>query len=288
MQRALRERISTALGAAIRDVESVAGGDINDAYRVRLADGRAVFVKTNDAAPPDMFAREAEGLSWLAEAGALATPEVLAASSEGDEHAFLALEWIDRGAPSRAGDERFGRGLARLHRYGAPCFGGPRDNYIGSLPQENTPEDDWPSFYARRRLEPMLRSARERGRATAAMSRGMDRLFARLPALVGPSEPPSRLHGDLWGGNRYVAADGSQVLIDPAAYGGHREIDLAMMKLFGGFSDRVFAAYAEEWPLAPGFEERVPLYQLYPMLVHVNLFGGAYARSVERLLDAIG
>lgn len=279
------ERIRAELEAAVgpvRDARPLAGGDIHRALAVRLADGREVFVKTHPSPPPAIYAREAEGLRWLGEARALRVPEVLAVS-EG----FLALELLPPGAPAKDHDLRLGRGLAALHRFGAPCFGHAHDNFVGSLPQDNHAELDWPTFYAERRLRPQLRRAVDAGRASAAMKRSMEATLSSLPALVGPAEPPSRLHGDLWGGNAHVAPDGAPVLIDPAVYGGHREIDLAMMRLFGGFSARVFDAYEEAWPLAPGWRERVPLYQLYPLMVHVNLFGGSYARSVEEALRAL-
>ncbi|MCB9596400.1 MAG: fructosamine kinase family protein [Sandaracinaceae bacterium] len=274
--------IEAALGA-VTSQSPLTGGDINRATRVQLADGRAAFVKTHPSPPPTMYEREAEGLAWLGEAGALRVPEVLGFSPR-----FLALELILPGAPARDHDAELGRGLAALHAFGAPRFGHLRDNFIGDLPQDNGAEEDWPTFYVRRRLEPQLRRAVDAGRASSAMQRGLQSLFARITERVGPAEPPSRLHGDLWGGNAHVATDGAPVLIDPAAYGGHREMDLAMMRLFGGFSQRVFDAYAEAWPLAPGAAERVPLYQLYPLMVHVNLFGGSYVGSVERALREIG
>lgn len=280
-ERALEAALEAALGG-LAEARPIAGGDINRALCVRLRDGRRVFVKTHPSPPPAMYAREAEGLAWLGEAGALRVPAVIAVSER-----FLALEWIEPGAPARDHDERLGRGLAALHRAGAPGFGLAHDNFIGSLPQDNRAEPSWAAFYARRRLEPQLRRAVDAGRASAAMRRGMQDLLSRVDALAGPTEPPARLHGDLWGGNAHVAEDGAPVLIDPAVYGGHREIDLAMMRLFGGFSERVFDAYAEAWPLADGARERVPLYQLYPLLVHVNLFGGGYVGSAERALRAI-
>lgn len=279
MKRHVREELSRALGSAVRDVRSIGGGDINDAWRVETADGRRVFVKTNDDADPEMFLREAEGLAWLAEAKALRVPEVLAASES-----FLALELIEPGRRAPDFADRLGRGLAALHRFGAEGFGWRADNFIGSLPQDNGHEASWASFYVKRRLEPQLRMAADSGRASAEMRRGFARLFTTIESVVGPTEPPARLHGDLWGGNCHVGEDGAPVLIDPAVYGGHREMDLAMMQLFGGFSDRVFAAYDEAYPLAEGSYDRVPLHQLYPLMVHVNLFGGGYAGSVERIL----
>ena len=292
MRATVRAELGAALGASVAQVRALSGGDINDAWRVTLSDGRAVFVKTHDGAEADMFPLEAEGLAWLAEANAIRTPRVLAASAS-----YLALELIEPGRRTPDFAERLGRELAALHRFGAEPlrarearasqrFGWREDNFIASLRQDNTCEEDWPSFYARRRLEPMLRRASERGLASAAMTKGFDRLFAKIEELAGPAEPPSRLHGDLWGGNCHVGEDGAPVLIDPAVYGGHREMDLAMMQLFGGFAQRTFDAYHEAWPLAPGWRERTPPYQLYPLLVHVVLFGGSYVGAVERALDA--
>jgi fructosamine-3-kinase len=278
MQSSVRIGVERALGARVERVTALSGGDINQAFRVELSDGRAVFVKTNEAPPPDMYPAEAHGLGWLSEAKALAIPQVLAVSP-----AFLVLELLD-GRPAGGFDEALGRGLAELHRFGAPSFGLSRDNFIGRLPQTNATRSTWCDFYRDCRLAPMVRSARNAGLLPDGALRKLDALCARLEELAGPTEPPARLHGDLWGGNLHVTPDGQPCLIDPAVYGGHREIDLAMMKLFGGFSAAVFSAYHEAWPLAPGHEQRVSLYQLYPLLVHVNLFGSSYVRGVEQAL----
>jgi fructosamine-3-kinase len=271
---------SRALGSEVHDARALSGGDINEAFRVTLADGRAVFVKCNADAHPDMFPCEAEGLAWLAEPEALAVPRVLAVGP-----GFLALELYEPKGRVADFDERLGRGLAALHRAGAPSFGWKRDNFIAVLPQDNERASNWPLFYAERRLLPLARRAVESGRGSRGLVRSVEALAAKLPELLGPPEPPARLHGDLWGGNLHATTDGLPALIDPAVYGGHREIDLAMMRLFGGFSPRVFAAYQEAWPLAPGAGDRVPLYQLYPLLAHVNLFGGGYAASVQDILE---
>lgn len=268
--------VGRALGAEVRSTRALGGGDVNDAYRVSLTDGRLVFVKRNASTPPDMFEAEAHGLRWLA-AGPLRVPEVLAIGST-----FLVLELLEPATRAKGFEETLGRGLAALHRADPqPKFGLERDNYIGRLPQSNAMHDDWASFYRDERLLPQI----ERAGLDGALRRRFDALFARLPELVGPAEPPARLHGDLWGGNLHVDEHGAPCLIDPAAHAGHREVDLAMMRLFGGFGARVFAAYEEAYPLAPGAAERVPLYQLYPLLVHVNLFGGGYLAGVERALD---
>lgn len=281
----LSRAIEQALGARAQGARRLSGGDINEAFEVTLTNGARVFMKTNARAPASMFPAEAHGLEWLREAGALRIPRVLAASAGNEgEPSFLVLELLTPGRQKRDFDERLGRGLAELHRFGAPAFGLSRDNFIGSLPQRNRAHDTWADFYWAERLEPQLARAVKEGRASARLRSGLERLAARLPELVGPSEPPARLHGDLWGGNLHVDDQGAPCLIDPAAYGGHREVDLAMMRLFGGFGERVFGAYAEAYPLSPGHEERAQLYQLYPLLVHVNLFGGSYAHSVEQSL----
>lgn len=280
----LRAALQRRLGARVRVADRLGGGDINEAFEVAFEDGTRIFVKTHPNPPPDMFGAEARGLAWLDEAEAIRVPKVLAVSDE--RPAYLALELL---APARRRsdfEEELGRSLAALHVFGAPTFGLDHDNYIGRLPQSNAVAADWPSFYWQSRLEPQLRLARDRGLVDGSCHARFQGLSAILAERVGPAEPPSRLHGDLWGGNLHVDELGRPCLIDPAVYGGHREVDLAMMRLFGGFGERVFAAYEEASPLAPGAEDRVPLYQLYPLLVHVNLFGRSYVGAVERALAA--
>jgi fructosamine-3-kinase len=274
--------LGQALGSGVRSSRPVSGGDINEAHEVTLEDGRVIFAKTNGDADAAMFPAEARGLNWLREAKALRVPRVLAVSP-----AFLALDRISSGRRRPDFVEALGRGLAALHRFGAPSFGLDHDNFIGRLPQANQPAPTWAEFYRARRIEPQLRLAAEQGLASPRMLRDGERLLAAMEEKVGPPEPPARLHGDLWGGNLLVDDQGAPCLIDPAVHGGHRELDLGMMRLFGGFGARVFEAYHEALPLAPGHEERIPLYQLYFLLVHVNLFGGSYVASVERALAAV-
>jgi fructosamine-3-kinase len=231
------------------------------------------FVKTG-AVDPRQFPREAEGLAWLADAGAVRTPEVLAVDAT-----QLVLEWIEPGRPAPDHDEVLGRGLAALHRAGAPAFGAGARNWVGRLAQDNRPAPTWAGFYGTRRIEPLVRRAVDAGQLPEEAVADAAALLSRLDDVCGPPEPPARLHGDLWAGNALVGADGAPVLIDPAPYGGHREVDLAMMRLFGGFGPRVFAAYDEAHPRAAGHEDRVALYQLYPLLVHTVLFSGGYARQ---------
>ena len=275
--------VEAALGSAVVTWDAVSGGDINQAHEACLADGRRVFVKSNRDAPATMFEAEARGLVWLGQAHALRVPAVIAQGRD-----FLVLECLRPGRRKADFDDLLGRGLAALHRAGAATFGLDHDNFIGRLPQANRPLPTWADFYRERRLLPQLQLAVDGHRASAAMRRGFDQLLARLEELVGPPEPPARLHGDLWGGNAMIDEQGMPCLIDPAVYGGHREVDLAMMRLFGGFAPRVFSAYDEAFPLSPGHAVRVPLYQLYFLMVHVNLFGGSYVASVEHALARIG
>jgi fructosamine-3-kinase len=283
----LASAIGAKLGAPVDAAAPLSGGDINQAYRVRLGDGRSVFVKANPRLGPAVFQIEARGLDWLREPGALRIPRVLAVADETSSIGFLVLELLESSRPRPGFDEQLGRGLARLHEARPQGFGLDHDNFIGSLPQANGPLSTWAEFFRERRLLPQFERAVRAARLSPGVVRQLNRLFDRLEERVGPSEPPARLHGDLWGGNLHIGPEGEPCLIDPACYGGHREVDLAMMRLFGGFSERVFAAYAETSPLADGHEERVPLYQLYPLLVHVNLFGGGYVGSVERALRAL-
>jgi fructosamine-3-kinase len=272
--------LSTIVGEPVTDAQPVSGGCINDARRVTTADGRHLFVKTSTTARPGMYEAEARGLRWLAEAGA-PVPAVVAVR-EGDAPRGIALQWLEPAPPRRDRDEQLGRDLAALHRAGAGQWGLDHDNFIGDLPQPNTPLDTWAQFWAERRLRPFAAEAHEQGALTTAGRQSIERVAERVGALAGPDEAPARLHGDLWSGNAVAGPDGRTWLVDPAVYGGHREVDLAMMQLFGGFAPRTFAAYHEAFPLAGGWEERVGLWQLYPLLVHAVLFGGGYgARAAE-------
>jgi len=283
---AVRSAVTSATGARIVAARTLSGGSIAAAFEVDLSDRRPAFLKTHPSLPALAFQREAEGLAWLAETRTVRVPGVIAVSET--EPGFLLLERIETG--SRAGrdaDAAFGRALAALHRAGAATFGGPHDNFLATLPQDNTPTDQWAAFYRDRRLEPLLSLATGRGLVAPELATHMACLFESMSEHVGPAEPPARLHGDLWGGNRVVDTHGHSFLIDPAVYGGHREIDLAMMRLFGGFSACVFAAYEEAFPLAPGHQDRVPLYQLYPLLAHLVMFGRSYASQVTEAVDLV-
>jgi fructosamine-3-kinase len=283
----LRAVIARTLGAPVRAVRAVHGGDVARAYAVDLDDGRTVFAKTHPEAPPYFFTTEAAGLRWLREgaapAGPIAVPEVLAVSDDAPNH--LVLEWIDvgsaRAGSDRAGEQRLGAGLARLHAAGAACFGREDRRTTGSRGLPNDPTATWADFYATQRLLPLARLARDAGALPAVAIDGLARVAARLDDFGGADEPPARLHGDLWAGNRLVGGDGRHWLIDPASHGGHREFDLAMMRLFGGFGPGCFDAYDEVTPLAPGWDGRVPLHQIAPLVVHAIKFGGGYVQAAE-------
>jgi fructosamine-3-kinase len=276
---ALRRSLEARLGS-VGEARAVGGGSINQAARVETADG-PLFVKHGADAPPGIFAAEACGLEALAAAASeLVVPRVVAY-----DRSWLALEWLEPAPRSAEFGARLGRGLAALHRHGG-TWGWEADNFIGSLPQENAPvAGSWADFWWARRLDPQLRRARALGRLPAD-ERGWERLRDALPRLLAPAEGdgPSLLHGDLWSGNAIPTTRGP-ALVDPAVYFGHREADLAMTELFGGFGADFHSAYEEAWPLLPGYrEERRAVYQLYYLLVHVNLFGGGYlARTAEVL-----
>lgn len=276
------EAVAGAAGAPIATAEPVAGGDVNDAYAVRLRDGTHLFVKTRAGAPAAEYATEAAGLRWLAEPAALAVPEVVAVGED-----VLALRWVDDGGA--LDEEALGRGLAAVHAAGADAFGAPPPGAPEPAPLRLgpvvLPSGAWPTWgacYAEARLLPLVAAARDRGALDVAGAAAVEAVCSRIEELAGPPEPPARLHGDLWSGNVHAGADGRPWLIDPAAYGGHREVDLAMLALFGGARPRVLAAYDEVAPLADGWRDRVQLWQLFPLLVHAVLFGGGYGASAAR------
>jgi fructosamine-3-kinase len=285
----LVDAVANDLRVGITATSRLAGGDVAESYRMDLVDGRTVFAKTHRDPPAGFFTTEANGLRWLREPAVVRVPEVLVAA-DGDDGSppRLVLEWIDEGrSGSPAGEAEFGRALARLHRTGAPSFGREDRRTTGSLALPNDPCGTWVEFYAERRLGVLLRIARDRQALSTSALTKLERTIERLGAIGGPVEPPARLHGDLWAGNRLVDRSGRSWLIDPACHGGHREYDLAMMRLFGGFGAECFAGYVEEWPPADGYVARVPLHQLAPLVVHAVKFGGGYAAATERALDAV-
>ena len=278
-------RAEVLLGRPVVATTSVAGGDICTTTRLRLGDGTSAVIKTHPRAPAEFFATEAAGLRWLASAGGAQVPEVYAVAED-----CLILAWVEPGKPTVEAAERFGRALAATHAAGAPTFGAERDGYIGLAPLPNRPLESWPEFYASRRVMPYVRAAVDRGALSPDDAAVIEQAMRTIHDLAGEPEPPARIHGDLWSGNLVWGADGEVVLIDPAAHGGHRETDLAMMALFGvPHLQRILEAYHEVSPLAGGWEARVGLHQLHPLLVHTVLFGGGYgARAAAAARQLLG
>lgn len=270
----------------ITSITPVSGGDINEAYRIETPEG-VWFLKMHANAPRHLFTEERKGLEALyAASTSLRIPQVRKVG-EGDMErpAWLLLEWIEPGEPDEQTAEPLGRGLAAIHRRTASTFGWDTDNFIGLLPQLNTPSHHWPLFWRDCRLLPQYRLAEKRHLLPPGRQRRMERLLERLNEwLDTPDAVPSLLHGDLWSGNWFSDTHRRPCLVDPASYFGHREVDLAMTQLFGGFPPRFYDAYRESYPLDPGYEERRPLYQLYYLWVHLNLFGEGYGASVDRIL----
>ncbi|MGD8277282.1 MAG: fructosamine kinase family protein [Gemmatimonadota bacterium] len=288
----LRTEIEAALAAGgvarrIRNDAPVGGGCISPAARIEAEGGARFFVKWSErGAPADFFTSQADGLRALDRAAAVRVPGVEAVGER-----WLLLEWLDPGSATRDTWTSLGRQLAALHRESAPAFGAATDNYIGSLAQSNGRCETWPAFWVDRRIGRQWEQARQRGFFDEADERAFRQLCAAIPDALaaGDADGPSLLHGDLWGGNVHVMADGAAALIDPSTYHGHREVDLAMAELFGGFPREFFVAYREAWPLEPGYDSaRRDLYQLYYLLVHVNLFGSGYTGGVRRVLRPFG
>lgn len=286
MNAALLKSITQAIYAdenvAVPTVQSLSGGDINQAAKISFGK-ESFFVKWNSASVfPRMFELEANGLKTLAESGLIKIPKVVA-TSYADDNAFLILEFIESGSKPSNFWSAFGEQLANLHKQSHKLFGFEEDNYIGSLFQSNGQLRSWADFYIINRLDLQLEMAFNDGKMHQSISRLFNKLYPKLEALI-PEEQPALIHGDLWSGNYLVGPNGEPVLIDPAVYYGHREMDLGMMQLFGGFAPEMFRAYDRAFPLQPGWQERIPIHQLYPLLVHVNLFGGGYVNQVESIL----
>ncbi|MDA8354163.1 MAG: fructosamine kinase family protein [Firmicutes bacterium] len=294
LPRQLLSAVTTALSQQgvpkpIQQIHPVSGGDIGHSFRLETGFDRYFFKYRQDV-PTNFFTAERTGLELLARGStAVRSPRVIA--HEGPEQqpgtGWILMEWVDSNpSPPTVVAEILGQGLAEIHRQTAPAFGLEKDNFIGLFPQVNGWMDRWTDFYRERRLTPQLELARKRKHLPLRRERLLTYLIDHLDKwLQDPSIRPSLLHGDLWGGNWMAGPDGVPYLIDPAAYYGHREVDLAFSQLFGGFPTRFYEAYQETWPLDPGYEERKPLYQLYYLLVHLNLFGESYGPSVDRILE---
>ena len=276
--------LEAAFGKSItvRSTAFQSGGCINNALKLHTAD-RDYFIKWQTGIPGDMFQKEADGLALLANAGSLKIPEVYAYGKLDGKH-YLLMEYIEGSSPNRNYWEYFGSSLAELHLNNTNAnYGLDHDNFIGKLPQSNEAHGNWIHFFIHSRLEYQLDLAIKNRMVSSDFIDRYRQLYTLLPDLL-PTEKPALIHGDLWSGNVMVGNDGNVCLIDPAVYYGHREIELAFTQMFGGFADAFYKAYNEAYPLVPGFDERVDIYNIYPHMVHVNLFGQSYLSGVERVL----
>jgi len=271
-----------ALDSKCTKLTPISGGDFAESHKATLQDNRTVFIKTHTNPPRHFFTTEATGLTWLGNTQTVNIPTVLAVN---ESPAYLALEWIDTGSGSITTEETLGHELAALHASSVEHFGRVDHKTTGSLALPNKPLETWSEFFATQRILPLCRIARDRQSLPDTTIDKLDTLAHRLDTLDVPVEPPSLLHGDLWGGNRLVDRQGKSWLIDPAAHHGHREFDLAMMQLFGGYDSRCFAAYDEVYPLAPDWQQRIALHQLAPLVVHAIKFGGSYAAATTNAVQ---
>ena len=266
------------LNAAVTSQKRVGGGDFAQSTCLTLSDKRHVFLKTHENPPLNFFTTEATGLTWLQETRTVPIPQVLWVS---DNPPGLALQWIDEGPRATTGEQQLGERLAELHRFPFDTYGRPDHRTTGSLALPNTPSTDWVTFYRECRLEPLIKLAESHHALPANTRRKLSNLCDKLEQFAPPELRPSLVHGDLWAGNRVIDKDGVSWLIDPAAHGNHREFDLAMMHLFGGYQPECFAAYNETFPLDDGWLDRIPLFQLAPLIVHAIKFGGHYAQATH-------
>jgi fructosamine-3-kinase len=280
----LRAMLAGAFAAEPTRIQYVGGGCINQAVRVEVGDAR-YFVKWKNDAPPSFFEIEARGLESLRQAGAIRVPKVFG-YRDGSQPGYLILEWIEesRRVESLSFAVNFGRALAQLHRVTGTSYGLDHDNYIGELPQYNRPTARWVDFYRDQRIAPQMAIARQRRRLNPERESMLLKLMERLDSLIGDVPgAPSLLHGDLWSGNFLVTAGNQPVIVDPAVYYGNREIEIAFTELFGGFPPGFLTAYNEAYPLEQGYAFRRSLYQLYPLLVHLNHFGESYGPQVDAI-----
>ena len=275
---------STGAPFAVLSAKPVGGGSIHRAWH--LDDGvRHYFVKSGPIPAAPMFAAEARGLQALSVAAVVRTPAFITLGQT-DDRAFLVLEHLDLRTLDQGGGARLGKALAHLHDITGEAFGWSEDNFIGATPQGNSPHHSWPHFFGERRLRPQLQLALRNGMDQALVTKGFG-VIERIGGLFVDYQPqPSLLHGDLWSGNAAMAGD-APALFDPACYYGDRETDIAMAELFGGFPVSFYAAYRAAWPLDPGYESRKPLYNLYHILNHFNLFGSAYLGQAQRMIERL-
>ena len=267
---------------SIKAISRITGGDINDAYKVTTQDS-IFFIKTNQPSAGDLFEKERLGMKILLDSKAIHVPNVLDQGYH-EQTPYLILEYLEKGAPQPKFWEEFGTQLANLHKNTQEHFGLDHDNYIGKLPQSNTPKSNWIDFFIEQRIEPQLKLALANNLISSALTDQIRNLYHYLPEIF-PTERPSLLHGDLWSGNFLTNREGSPTIFDPAVYYGHREMELAFTQLFGGFDRQFYFSYNETFPLSSGFEDRIDIYNIYPLMVHVNLFGPSYLSGIQSTVN---
>ena len=266
----------------VLDTTFTSGGCINNTLKLNTSHGD-FFLKWQSGIPDDMFQKEARGLKILAEAKAIKIPEVITYGKLDGKY-YLLMEHIESASPESGYWKNFGTALAEMHlSNSSDKYGLDHDNYIGKLPQPNDFNDNWIEFFIERRLEFQLKLAVQNRLVDSRFVNRYRSFYEKLPSLL-PIDQPALLHGDMWSGNVMVGPEGQVCLIDPAVYFGHREIELAFTQMFGGFDNDFYSAYHEAYPLQPGFDERVGIYNIYPHMVHVNLFGTSYLSGVESVL----
>lgn len=281
---ALREAIEQETGETVRQTRRASGGSINQAAQVELSETGPCFLKWNSRDDVDMFVKEVKGLEMLRSADTdLVIPEVLAQGVDGSGTGYLLIDYIPQQSAQSGSAEQFGAELATLHQHTADQYGLDHDNYIGRLPQSNTKHDDWIDFFVEERISPLVKMAADSGKISSSTVQQFEQLYRELPGIM-PEEPPSLMHGDLWGGNFMYTTDGKASIYDPAVYYGHREMEMAFTHMFGGFSGGFYRGYNDAWPLESGFNQRKDVYNLYHLLTHTNMFGGSYARQAESTL----
>jgi len=281
IQSSLSDKLKTPV--EIDNYSYVGGGSINETFKISTSAGNFFVKKNSSSRYPQMFQKEAKGLKLLHDASEIDIPEIVCVG-EGSNDAFLILNYIDSAPMSSDFWTRFGEQLANLHKHTDGDFGLDHDNYIGSLYQRNNKHSQWSDFFREERLEFQVRMARNTGKIGHDITNAFARFYKELESIF-PQESPALLHGDLWSGNFMVNEKGMPVIIDPAVYFGHREMDLGMSQLFGGFDSQFYASYNDNYPLEKGWERRLNYCNLYPLLVHVNLFGGGYVQSVKSIVN---
>ncbi|MBU3821733.1 fructosamine kinase family protein [Flavobacteriaceae bacterium XHP0103] len=282
MNSEFQEYISNLLNENVTKINSVSGGDISEAFKIRTSKN-AYFLKTNQASTLNMFQTEAAALKHINDTKTIKTPKVIAVDTF-KNNAFLLMEFIESKTPTNSDFETLGFQLAALHSHSVDYFGWEQDNFIGTLPQSNTLHKSWADFYVNERLQPQLRLARQSNLLSGNECPPTEKMLQALQPMFQNTKP-SLLHGDLWGGNYIISKSGEPYLIDPAMYYGHSEVDIAMTKLFGGFGDNFYKAYHSVHPEDAHTTSRIDVYQLYYLLVHLNLFGNSYYGSVSRILQ---